>query len=289
MTPPLHLLGAGRAGRALARALFARGVPIGSVRCRTPATTAAAIRSIGAGHPAGSLRDLFASATTTLIAVPEAALAPLAAELADQLPDCPGAIALHVSGALPAEVLAPLRRRSIAIGSCHPLAAFATPDEAPRDFTGVTFDLDGDPLARQAARDLIATLGGVALELDGDGKTLFHAAACTIANAGVALFELAEQLAQRGGASPEGARAALAALGRSTLANLERLGAPAALTGPIERGESAIVALHLAAMARQAPALLPAYREFARATLATARRSGRLADATANTLADLLR
>ncbi|MBL8840642.1 MAG: DUF2520 domain-containing protein [Planctomycetes bacterium] len=291
MTAPLHLLGAGRAGRALARALHARGLPLGAIANRSARSSSAAARSIGAGTPAAA-RDAFLPGATTLIGVPEGELAPLAVELAEQLPDCAGAIALHLSGALSAEVLAPLRSRGIAIGSLHPLAAFAALDEAPRDFTGVTFDLDGDPTACAAARALVAALGGVALELGGggqrDGKPLFHAAACTVSNAAVALFELAEQLAARAGAPPDVARAALVALSRSTLDNLARLGAPAALTGPIERGEVAIVAAHLAALARTAPELLPAYRDFARATLATARRSGRLAPAAAAALDALL-
>lgn len=292
MTAPLHLLGAGRAGRALARALHARGLPLGAIANRSASSSSAAARSIGAGT-AATARDAFMPGAATLIGVPEGELAPLATALIEQLPDCAGAIALHLSGALPAEVLAPLRRRGIAIGSLHPLAAFAALDEAPRDFSGVTFDLDGDPPARAAARALVAALGGIALELGGDGhrdgKPLFHAAACTVSNAAVALFELAEQLAASAGAPPDVARAALVALARSTVDNLARLGAPAALTGPIERGEASIVAAHLAALARTAPELLPAYRDFARATLATARRGGRLAPAAAAALDALLR
>jgi predicted short-subunit dehydrogenase-like oxidoreductase (DUF2520 family) len=63
---------------------------------------------------------------------------------------------------------------------------------------------------------------------------------------------------------------------RGTLANVERLGIPAALTGPIARGDAATVAGHVAALRARAPELLPLYRLLARATLPLAREKGGL-------------
>jgi len=288
VSPTLHLLGSGRAGTAIARLLARRSFPIGSVCSRNLAHAEAAVALLGSGRPTADPAACFAPAAWTLVALPEGAIAPLAAQLASRLPDCRGAVALHVSGALPGEALAPLRARGVAVGSVHPLAAFADRARPPDSLAGTTFDLDGDPAARAAARTIVAALEGHPLELDGDGKALFHAAAATAANGLVALLDVATQLAERGGAKPDAARRALVALARSALDAIEQRGAPDALTGPIERGEAAVVAAHLAALAAAAPELLPAYRDFARATLATARRAGRLAPAAAAELARLL-
>ena len=272
MTRLLHLLGAGRAGTAVARLLAAHGFKLGSVCCRSETSAQAACDLLGAGTPTTDALTCFTPGDLSLLALPERSIAPTAITCAARLSDCPGAVALHLSGALSAEVLAPLRSRGIAAGSCHPLAVFATRGEPPPSLAGVTWDIDGDPAARDAARALITMLGGRAIELTGDGKALFHAAACTAANALVALFDVAERLAQRGGATAEQAHAALIALARSTLDSLDRGEAPTVLTGPIERGEPAVIATQLAAIARSAPELLAGYRTFARATLETAQR-----------------
>lgn len=272
MTRLLHLLGAGRAGTAVARLLAARGFKLGSVCCRSETSAQEACGLLGDGTPTTDALTCFTPGGLSLLALPERSVAPTAATCAARLSDCPGAVALHLSGALSAEVLAPLRSREVAVGSCHPLAVFAKREQPRSSLAGVTWDIDGDPAARDAARALVTVLGGNAIELAGDGKAIFHAAACTAANALVALFDVAQRLAQRGGATAEQARAALVALSRSTLDSLERGDAPAALTGPIERGEPAVIATQIAAIARSAPELLAGYRTFARATLETARR-----------------
>lgn len=246
------------------------------VAARSLASARTAVGRIGDGQPTDRPEDCFSAGAITLIGLPEAAIAEQATRLASRLAPCPGAVALHLAGALDAEVLAPLRRCGIAVGSCHPLAVFASRDAAAAPLTGITFDLDGDATARAAARELVAAVGGSAIELAGDGKALFHAAACTAANALTAVFDVAEQLAQAGGAPAAAARPALIALAQSALATIAAHGAPAALTGPIERGEVDVVAAHLAALARTAPHLVPAYRQCAQATFATAqRRPGR--------------
>src|SRR6185436_480279 len=143
----------------------------------------------------------FASGAITLIGLPESALAPAAERLAQTLPPLRDAIALHLSGSLPAEVLAPLRAKGVAISSLHPLASFADREQPPDSLDGTTFDVDGDPPARAAARELARTLHGHVVELGpelgADGKALIHAAACVASNSLVALFDLALRLAER--------------------------------------------------------------------------------------------
>jgi predicted short-subunit dehydrogenase-like oxidoreductase (DUF2520 family) len=283
----VHVIGAGRAGIGVARLLAKASVPIGQVVTRAPAAAYAAVQRIGDGTPGIDATTTLTEGSITLLAVPDRAVAKVAASLADG-PLANGAVALHLSGALPGAALAPLRRRGVAVGSMHPLASFADRDRPPESLEGITFDLDGDLAARAAARDLVRRLGARAIEIGEGGKTLFHAAASLVSNGLVALFDVAQQIAERGGAPPMGGRIALAELARSTLENIAHLGAPHALTGPIERGEAETVASHLAALRSSAPDLLADYRTFARATLASALRKGSLDDAQADALARLL-
>jgi predicted short-subunit dehydrogenase-like oxidoreductase (DUF2520 family) len=287
--PLLHLIGAGRAGIALVRLLHGAGHDVGCVASRTFESAQTAARAIGAGAPSTDAAAAFGDGAITLLGLPEHALAPVCEEVASRMPARLSAIALHLSGSLPAEVLSPLRARGVAVGSLHPIAAFADRGRPPDSLDGVSFDVDGDPGARAAAADLARELGGRVIELGPDGKALFHAAACVASNALVALLDLAFRLAELAGASPLAARGAMAALAQSTLENLARAGSPAALTGPIERGEAAVIERHLEAIARRAPEERARYVELARATLKIARRKGTLSPEQAAALARLLR
>ena len=76
---------------------------------------------------------------------------------------------------------------------------------------------------------------------------------------------------------------------RGTLANVERLGIPGALTGPIARGDAATVAGHVAALRQRAPDLLELYRVLARQTIPLAREQGALTDRAAEELLRIVR
>jgi len=76
---------------------------------------------------------------------------------------------------------------------------------------------------------------------------------------------------------------------RGTLANIERLGIPGALTGPIARGDAVTVAGHVAALQRRAPELLDLYRVLARQTIPLAQEQGHLTDRAAEELLRIVR
>jgi predicted short-subunit dehydrogenase-like oxidoreductase (DUF2520 family) len=270
VTRLLHLIGAGRTGSALGAAFARSGHPIGAVVARSAASAAEAVRRIGSGEPTIDPCRALRAGDRTLIALPEAAIAPTVAALATTRLRLDGAIVLHVAGSLDCEVLAPLRATGASVGTLHPCAAF--PDRVAPPLAGVTFDLDGDAPAIAVARELVDRIGGHALELPRGGKPLFHAAACLSANSLTALLEPAIRMAQAAGASEPQARAAMTALARSAVDAVAKRGAIQALTGPIERGEHDVIAAHVAALDRLAPELASTYRQLARLTLATARR-----------------
>jgi predicted short-subunit dehydrogenase-like oxidoreductase (DUF2520 family) len=55
------------------------------------------------------------------------------------------------------------------------------------------------------------------------------------------------------------------------LANLDQLGLPQALTGPVARADRETIERHIEALAHTAPTLLPLYRALAQAMLPLAR------------------
>ena len=75
---------------------------------------------------------------------------------------------------------------------------------------------------------------------------------------------------------------------KGTLHNIETLGIPDALTGPIMRGDAQTVQDHLAAMQKRTPELVGLYKELARQTVSVARDKGSITVETAEELLTLV-
>ena len=175
-------------------------------------------------------------------------------------------IVLHTSGALDRSVLRPLARLGASTGSLHPMQTFS--GRGIPKLTGVTFAIEGDARARRAARGLARSLGGTPVLIASEDKPTYHATAVLAAGSGFPLIEAAIQMLVRIGFTRRRALQTLLPLTRQMLDNIERLGPRAAWTGPLSRGDYAVVAKHLRAL-RGYP------REFHSAYAALARLAGR--------------
>ena len=114
------------------------------------------------------------------------------------------------------------------------------------------------------------------MRLPPGGKPAYHAAAVLAAGGFVGLLDAIAEVARGAGLDEAGALAIYGPLIRGSLANAERLGVEAALTGPFVRGDEGTVRGHLGALARLAPGALPVYRALARRELAMAVHRGAL-------------
>jgi predicted short-subunit dehydrogenase-like oxidoreductase (DUF2520 family) len=219
-------------GRALAAALPAAGVPV-----RGP---------LGRGERGES-------DAIVLICVPDREIAPAAARV------LPGRLVGHCSGAATLEPLRPHEAFSI-----HPLMTVAP--GRPSVFAGagcaVAGSTDG---ALEVARGLAAALGMHAVVVADADRARYHAAASMASNFLVTLETAAAQLAAGVGVPRE----FLAPLARAALENWTAAGARA-LTGPIARGDHETVARQRAAVAAQAPELLPLWDALVERTTALA-------------------
>jgi predicted short-subunit dehydrogenase-like oxidoreductase (DUF2520 family) len=189
--------------------------------------------------------------TIVILAVPDRALAEVAYDLSLTGPAPPGCAVFHLSGALSTEALAPLHGVGYTVGSIHPLQAVADPWLSGDRLMGAAFAIAGEPAALSAARRLVDELAGRALVIPPQFRPIYHAAASVASNFLVALLAFSVRLMEQAGV-PEGeALPALLPLVRGTLDNLEQLGVPAALTGPIARGDVDTVRLHLARLSAE--------------------------------------
>jgi predicted short-subunit dehydrogenase-like oxidoreductase (DUF2520 family) len=102
----------------------------------------------------------------------------------------------------------------------------------------------------------------------------YHAAAGLVANGAAALAAGGAALLGRAGVDGATAAAMLGPLLRSVAENVERLGLPEALTGPVRRGDVAGVGKHLETLARLAPDLVGLYVAMAATQVPLARALG---------------
>jgi predicted short-subunit dehydrogenase-like oxidoreductase (DUF2520 family) len=203
-------------------------------------------------------------------AIGEVAAAIMAAVDAEVTPP----ILLHCAGALPAEeAFAALERRPLGVGVVHPLRALAGA-AGDEQLGGVVFAVEGDGPGREAALRLVDRVGGTPLLLEAAQLPRYHAAAALVSNHAVALVDAGVELLASVGLERAQATTALAGLLASTAANLARVGLPDALTGPIARGDVAVVARHLLALQPLAE-VLTLYRVTARRVSKVAADKGR--------------
>lgn len=275
----VFILGAGRAGRSLARALRAGGIQVTGLHGRH----VDAAEGISAGPPPPSL----GSATCVLVTVRDAQLES-ALDTLTAAPLAPTAVVLHASGSADPSGLAALRRAGHPCGTFHPLVALSDPDHAPQTLRGAWVGVDGDPEARAVSERLAAGVAANVLYIPPGEKARYHAAAVFASNFPTVLMCLAEELLREVGIAPDVARQALHPLFASAVENLRGGAGASALTGPIVRGDANTIARHLDAL-RAHPDTLDAYRALSRAALRWVREGATSADGRLDEIERLLR
>lgn len=123
----IGLVGAGRLGSALARALATHGSDVLWVASATPAHAERLAHEVGAEVVEAG--EVPGRADLTLLTVPDQALPEVAIELVRAGPGPrPGAAVVHCSGATSVTVLEPLAEAGWSTGSWHPLQSVPTLD-----------------------------------------------------------------------------------------------------------------------------------------------------------------
>ena len=270
------IVGAGKVGRTLGRLARAAGYEIGTVACRTAAHAEEAARFIGSGRPTTSPEG----AELTLLTVPDGEISAIARSLRVPV----GAVVAHACASQGVEAVRPHRPG----GAIHPLRSFADPGGAAARFAGTACAVDGDPEAVEVLEEFARAIGGHPFQVRTDRKPLYHAGAVLASNALVALLEGALRLFEEAGVDRAAALGPLASLSEGTLANVRSVGIPAALTGPVERGDAATVRRHVEALADGAPKLAEAYAALGRLTVEVAEAKGSIDGKAADALRSAL-
>jgi predicted short-subunit dehydrogenase-like oxidoreductase (DUF2520 family) len=265
------IVGAGRVGTAIGRALAARGHRIVAASVARP-SSAERVRALLGDVPVAAPAEAAAAAAVVVIAVPDDALPAVAAEVARGVR--PGAVVVHTSGIAGTDVLAACGPN---VAALHPAQTVAEPTA---DLAGAFFGVTAPPHLAAWAAWFVGEVGGTPVAVPEERRALYHAALAIASNFTAVLAADAADLL--------GQAAPLGPLLRQTVENVLRLGGDRALTGPVVRGDAGTVRRHLAALAAAAPQLVEAYVANARRALDRAVRAGRLAPAAARGVREAL-
>lgn len=270
----LNIVGCGRAGRTLARVFAqAHAFRVQDLFDVNAATARACARFADAGRPVGRLAGM-RPAPVWLLATPDDGIAGAADSLVDAGLLHPGNVIAHLSGATPSLAMTAAIECGAHAGSFHPLKTFADPALAAASFPGTHVALEGDKKALKVLRAALRKAGAHVFEIEPRHKVLYHAGSVMVCNYLTAVLEAGVRCYAGAGIPLETAYRIMQPLVRETVDNVFRVGTVRALTGPVARGDDALVAHQLAELKSLDRNLAAVYRELGLIALDLARSQG---------------
>ncbi len=288
------IIGAGRVGSSVGFLLKRAGYTVTAIASLTESSAKMAAAFVGAGKPATDVVGAAAGAELVFITTPDRVIKEVCEKIGAAGAFKPGALAVHMSGAHSLDLLDAARTAGAHRAVLHPLQSLASREQGVKTLPGSYFRIEADTDALETAKDIVKALGGIELVMpewksDRVSAALYHAGAVAVSNYFVALVDYGLKFYQALGADKKEALKAVLPLIRGTLHNIETLGIPDALTGPIMRGDTQTVRDHLEAMKKRTPELGALYKGLARQTVAVAKDKGSITQETAEELLNLVK
>jgi predicted short-subunit dehydrogenase-like oxidoreductase (DUF2520 family) len=269
--PTLNVIGAGHVGRVLGRLLAASGgFQLQDVLTRSVQSAQQAVDFIGAGRAVASYDEL-RPADVYLLAVGDDQIV-AASEALAQAQQMAGAVIFHCSGALASTQMRSAITAGAHVASVHPIRSFADPAVVAAQFGGTFCGVEGAPQALALLLPALAAIGAQPVQIDAAAKTVYHAAAVFASNYLVTVLDAALRAYQAAGIPEPVARQIAQPLAAESMANVFRLGAAAALSGPVARGDMATVERQQHAVTQWDPATGWLYEALVAPTAALAKR-----------------
>ncbi|PPD58849.1 Rossmann-like and DUF2520 domain-containing protein [Dehalogenimonas etheniformans] len=277
----IGIIGAGKVGNALAVALIKAGYSVNAVSSRTISSAYKLADKLPSAVVFESPKEIATVCDLIFITTPDSAIRDVATSISSRS----GLMVSHVAASVSLSVLDGLREDGAITGVFHPLQAISSKNS--EILPGITFAIEAEEPLFSLLQQIASRLGGRTVELKENDRVFYHASAIIASNYLVALVNTAAELWQGFGTKEQAIRA-LMPLIRGTLDNIEQIGIPECLTGPISRGDKETIKAHLMLLQESAPRTLDMYKLLGLNTIPLALYKGSIDQAKATELKELL-
>jgi predicted short-subunit dehydrogenase-like oxidoreductase (DUF2520 family) len=265
-------IGAGATGTALAVRLAQTDYSVIGVYSRSSTSAKSLAERISGCTVYHSAQEVSDKTQLVFLTTPDDVIAKVAGEIRWR----ENQSVVHCSGAHSVDILEPAIKYGASTGCLHPLQTFASIEQAISNIPGSTFAIEAQEPLLSTLKRIATLLECQYVELKASDKILYHAAAVFACNYLVTLVKLATDLWQTFDVPQSKATKALLPLLHGTLNNIEKVGLPNCLTGPIARGDVGTIGKHLAALEKVNQLLLNMYKVLGSQTIPIALAKGKI-------------
>ncbi|HET7153012.1 MAG TPA: DUF2520 domain-containing protein [Candidatus Kapabacteria bacterium] len=284
------IIGAGRAGSTVGRALRGAGYPIACVVSHNERSARTLAKELRAPVASTELHGIPSQSNFILISTGDDAIAGVARDLAKTRSNFRETVIVHLSAALTRDVLAPLHKKGAMTLALHPAFPFASRNVPASRLRNIGWAVECTPKDFGLATKIVESLHGVPVRIPPKNKILYHAGCSVASNFLVVLIDAATQLFREAGLSPRDADKLLQPLIAETLNNVwSDPGIPInkKLTGPIARGDAGTLQKHLRAL-KKFGGIEQMFRALSRSAFAIAKKNKNIPAAKLNALKSVI-
>lgn len=248
LTRSLNVIGCGKVGKTIAYLLRAHNLTSSiTLINQTHESSVRAAEFLKDAKVARHINEL-PPASLWMIATPDAQLASVAQQLASAPALDSSATIFHCSGSTDSSILSPITVKTSNIASLHLIRSFAEPTHAIHSFSGTFCGIEGSAAALSSLQKIFTAIGAQVFEIAPESKMLCHIGHVFASNYLVVLIDCALKLYKEAGIPDTITEQFMRSIIDGTIKNSYALGTTNALTGPVIRGESALIREQLAAL-----------------------------------------
>ena len=175
---------------------------------------------------------------------------------------------IHTSGSLSSDIFTDIHHTGAYGYSLHPFMAITTKEDGPKRLAVSTFTLEGHEKHIEKVKSIVPARNKLNI-IDGKNKALYHASAVFASNFTVALAHISDSMLKHIGIDDTDT---VLNIMENTIVNLKSSGIIKSLTGPVERGDSETIEMHIANLSGQN---LKIYKEVSKDLLEIAKKKNK--------------
>jgi predicted short-subunit dehydrogenase-like oxidoreductase (DUF2520 family) len=250
-------IGAGITGTSLAVSIQLQGYPVVAVCSRTLTSAKKLASRIINCQVFNTAQEVADKAQLVFITTPDDVISEVVTKVHWHKEN----YVVHCSGVHSRDILASAKQFGADLGCFHPLQALPNIERALKSLSVSAFAIEAEEPLLNILKEIVIALKGNCVILKAGDKVLYHTAAVFASNYLVTLVKLVTDIWQQFGVPQDQAIKALMPLMHTTLSNIENIGLPYCLTGPIARGDLITIRKHIDALEKINSGILSIYKE----------------------------